>query len=89
MLKAVGEFSNVCTCQDVAIPTLPPTSLTSATNDHLAPATAGPLPSAPRDVVATLVSTRFIRLTWRPPASDPQGDNLTYSIFYTKEGINR
>uniref|UniRef100_A0A674G7H5 Neogenin 1 n=1 Tax=Taeniopygia guttata TaxID=59729 RepID=A0A674G7H5_TAEGU len=50
---------------------------------------AGPLPSAPRDVVATLVSTRFIRLTWRPPASDPQGDNLTYSIFYTKEGINR
>ncbi|XP_077641989.1 neogenin isoform X8 [Lonchura striata] len=55
----------------------------------LAPATAGPLPSAPRDVVATLVSTRFIRLTWRPPASDPQGDNLTYSIFYTKEGINR
>ncbi|XP_056355738.1 neogenin isoform X5 [Oenanthe melanoleuca] len=74
---------------DVAIPTLPPTSLTSATNDHLAPATAGPLPSAPRDVVATLVSTRFIRLTWRPPASDPQGDNLTYCIFYTKEGINR
>ncbi|NWI09906.1 NEO1 protein, partial [Crypturellus soui] len=74
---------------DVAIPTLPPTSLTSATNDHVAPATTGPLPSAPRDVVATLVSTRFIRLTWRTPASDPQGDNLTYSIFYTKEGINR
>ncbi|XP_010004196.1 PREDICTED: neogenin isoform X1 [Chaetura pelagica] len=74
---------------DVAIPTLPPTSLTSATNDHLAPATTGPLPSAPRDVVATLVSTRFIRLTWRTPVSDPQGDNLTYSIFYTREGINR
>uniref|UniRef100_A0A8D2QJ57 Neogenin 1 n=1 Tax=Zonotrichia albicollis TaxID=44394 RepID=A0A8D2QJ57_ZONAL len=74
---------------DVAIPTLPPTSLTSATNDHLAAAAAGPLPSAPRDVVATLVSTRFIRLTWRPPASDPHGDNLTYSIFYTKEGVNR
>uniref|UniRef100_A0A8B9CVW5 Neogenin n=1 Tax=Anser brachyrhynchus TaxID=132585 RepID=A0A8B9CVW5_9AVES len=52
-------------------------------------ATTGPLPSAPRDVVATLVSTRFIRLTWRTPVSDPQGDNLTYSIFYTKEGINR
>ncbi|NWW52335.1 NEO1 protein, partial [Pedionomus torquatus] len=74
---------------DVAVPTLPPTSLTSATNDHLAPAATGPLPSAPRDVVATLVSTRFIRLTWRTPVSDPQGDNLTYSIFYTKEGVNR
>ncbi|XP_007439920.1 neogenin [Python bivittatus] len=74
---------------DVAIPTLPPTSLTSATTDHLAPATSGPLPSAPRDVVASLVSTRFIKLTWRTPASDPQGDNLTYSVFYTKEMSNR
>ncbi|XP_074862552.1 neogenin isoform X3 [Carettochelys insculpta] len=74
---------------DVAIPTLPPTSLTSATTDHLAPATTGPLPSAPRDVVASLVSTRFIKLTWRTPASDPYGDNLTYTVFYTKEGINR
>ncbi|XP_076979968.1 neogenin isoform X4 [Tamandua tetradactyla] len=74
---------------DVAIPTLPPTSLTSATTDHLAPATTGPLPSAPRDVVASLVSTRFIKLTWRTPASDPHGDNLTYSVFYTREGIAR
>ncbi|XP_066134156.1 neogenin isoform X6 [Saccopteryx bilineata] len=54
-----------------------------------APATAGPLPSAPRDVVASLVSTRFIKLTWRTPASDPHGDNLTYSVFYTKEGVAR
>uniref|UniRef100_A0A8C3SIY7 Neogenin 1 n=1 Tax=Chelydra serpentina TaxID=8475 RepID=A0A8C3SIY7_CHESE len=52
-------------------------------------ATTGPLPSAPRDVVASLVSTRFIKLTWRTPASDPHGDNLTYTVFYTKEGINR
>uniref|UniRef100_A0A674IVX5 Neogenin n=1 Tax=Terrapene triunguis TaxID=2587831 RepID=A0A674IVX5_9SAUR len=52
-------------------------------------ATTGPLPSAPRDVVASLVSTRFIKLTWRTPASDPHGDNLTYMVFYTKEGINR
>ncbi|XP_069910800.1 neogenin isoform X10 [Oryctolagus cuniculus] len=54
-----------------------------------APATTGPLPSAPRDVVASLVSTRFIKLTWRTPASDPQGDSLTYSVFYTKEGTAR
>nr|XP_045016376.1 neogenin isoform X8 [Jaculus jaculus] len=56
--------------------------------DH-APAATGPLPSAPRDVVASLVSTRFIKLTWRTPASDPHGDNLTYSVFYTKEGTAR
>ncbi|KAG8144954.1 hypothetical protein E2320_013350 [Naja naja] len=85
LLNAVGLKRSI----DVAIPTLPPTSLTSATTDHLAPATTGPLPSAPRDVVASLVSTRFIKLTWRTPASDPQGDNLTYSVFYTKELSNR
>ncbi|XP_043933591.1 neogenin isoform X4 [Protopterus annectens] len=74
---------------DVAIPTFPPTSLTSATNDHLASATTtGPLPSAPRDVVASIVSTRFVKLTWRPPA-EPHGDNLTYSVFYAKVGTNR
>ncbi|XP_069480708.1 neogenin isoform X3 [Ambystoma mexicanum] len=73
---------------DVAIPTFPPTSLTSATTDHLAPVPVGPLPSAPRDVVASLVSTRFIKLTWRTPA-EPHGENLTYSVFYGKEGINR
>ncbi|XP_063737566.1 neogenin 1a [Eleginops maclovinus] len=48
----------------------------------------GPSPSAPRDVVASLVSTRFIKLTWRPPA-EPHGDELTYSVFYSQEGTSR
>uniref|UniRef100_A0A674N0J1 Neogenin 1b n=1 Tax=Takifugu rubripes TaxID=31033 RepID=A0A674N0J1_TAKRU len=52
---------------------------------HLLP---GPTPSAPRDVVASLVSTRFIKLTWRPPA-EPHGDELTYSVFYSQEGTSR
>ncbi|XP_059372581.1 neogenin-like isoform X8 [Carassius carassius] len=49
---------------------------------------AGPTPSAPRDVVASLVSTRFIKLTWRLPA-EPHGDEVTYSVFYSLEGNNR
>ncbi|KAM4593867.1 neogenin 1a isoform 8-T8 [Odontesthes bonariensis] len=49
---------------------------------------AGPAPSAPRDVVASLVSTRFIKLTWRQPA-EPHGDELTYSVFYSQEGNSR
>uniref|UniRef100_A0A6Q2X2P0 Neogenin n=1 Tax=Esox lucius TaxID=8010 RepID=A0A6Q2X2P0_ESOLU len=49
---------------------------------------AGPTPSAPRDVVASLVSTRFIKLTWRPPA-EPHGDDLTYSVYYSLEGTSR
>ncbi|KAE8617245.1 hypothetical protein XENTR_v10009011 [Xenopus tropicalis] len=48
----------------------------------------GPLPSSPRDVVASLVSTRFIKLTWRMPA-DPHGENLTYQVYYSKESMNR
>uniref|UniRef100_A0A8C4NVN6 Neogenin 1b n=1 Tax=Dicentrarchus labrax TaxID=13489 RepID=A0A8C4NVN6_DICLA len=54
--------------------------------DHASP--AGPTPSGPRDVVASLVSTRFIKLTWRPPA-EPHGDELTYSVFYSQEGTSR
>lgn len=77
--------------KDVAIPSPPPTSLTRATTDRLMPGSrggAGPTPSAPRDVVASLVSTRFIKLTWRLPA-EPHGDDVTYSVFYSLEGNNR
>ncbi|XP_058622372.1 neogenin isoform X2 [Onychostoma macrolepis] len=75
---------------DVALPSAVP-SLTDATTDHVAFSPAernGPTPSAPRDVVASLVSTRFIKLTWRLPA-EPHGENITYSVFYSLEGTNR
>ncbi|XP_056881283.1 neogenin 1a isoform X8 [Takifugu flavidus] len=79
---------------DVALPSPPLPSLTPNTTDHVTPGSgavanaAGPTPSAPRDVVASLVSTRFIKLTWRPPA-EPHGDELTYSVFYSQEGTSR
>lgn len=80
--------------KDVALPAPPLPSLTPNTTDHVTPGSgavanaAGPTPSAPRDVVASLVSTRFIKLTWRPPA-EPHGDELTYSVFYSQEGTSR
>uniref|UniRef100_A0AAX7TWX5 Neogenin 1b n=1 Tax=Astatotilapia calliptera TaxID=8154 RepID=A0AAX7TWX5_ASTCA len=79
---------------DPALPSFPPPSLTPNTTDHVTPGSrgvgspAGPTSSAPRDVVASLVSTRFIKLTWRQPA-EPHGDELTYSIFYSQEGTSR
>nr|XP_023693958.1 neogenin-like isoform X4 [Paramormyrops kingsleyae] len=77
---------------NVPIPTAPPPTLTTAPAAHVAPAPPGsgrgPTPSAPRDVVASLVSTRFVKLTWRPPA-EPHGDNLTYSVFHRLEGAAR
>ncbi|XP_017209684.1 neogenin isoform X2 [Danio rerio] len=75
---------------DVALPSTVP-SLTAATTDHVASSgseRSGPTPSAPRDVVASLVSTRFIKLTWRLPA-EPHGENITYSVFYSLDGTNR
>ncbi|KAG9489611.1 hypothetical protein GDO78_005527 [Eleutherodactylus coqui] len=72
----------------VTVPTSPAPSLTRATAHHVAATPGGPLSSSPRDVVASLVSTRFIKLTWRVPA-DAHGENLTYQVYYSKEGINR
>ncbi|XP_039568233.1 netrin receptor DCC [Passer montanus] len=46
------------------------------------------LPSAPQDLRASLVSSRFIRLTWRPPA-EPRGSLLHYTVLYSREGAAR
>uniref|UniRef100_A0A7N4NUV9 Netrin receptor DCC n=1 Tax=Sarcophilus harrisii TaxID=9305 RepID=A0A7N4NUV9_SARHA len=46
------------------------------------------LPSAPRDVVPVLVSSRFVRLSWRPPA-EARGNVQAFSVFFSREGDNR
>ncbi|XP_030876334.1 netrin receptor DCC-like, partial [Leptonychotes weddellii] len=45
------------------------------------------LPSAPRDVVPVLVSSRFVRLSWRPPA-EAKGNIQTFTVFFSREGDN-
>uniref|UniRef100_A0A8B9LGI2 Neogenin 1a n=1 Tax=Astyanax mexicanus TaxID=7994 RepID=A0A8B9LGI2_ASTMX len=73
---------------DQAAPSPSPT-LTRATTDRVTPGSGGgPTPSAPRDVVASLVSTRFIKLTWRLPL-EPHGDDISYSVYYSLEGAKR
>ncbi|XP_048459942.1 netrin receptor DCC [Rhincodon typus] len=49
---------------------------------------SGALPSAPRDVVPVLVSSRFVRLSWRPPA-ETHGSIQTYTVYFTRESVNR
>ncbi|KAG7477137.1 hypothetical protein MATL_G00090940 [Megalops atlanticus] len=49
---------------------------------------SGALPSAPRDVVPVLVSSRFVRLSWRPPV-ETHGNVQTYAVYFTQEGVNR
>ncbi|XP_026569435.1 netrin receptor DCC [Pseudonaja textilis] len=46
------------------------------------------LPSAPRDVVPVLVSSRFVRLSWRPPA-EAKGNIQTYAVYFSRDSIKR
>uniref|UniRef100_A0A3B5LAS6 DCC netrin 1 receptor n=1 Tax=Xiphophorus couchianus TaxID=32473 RepID=A0A3B5LAS6_9TELE len=46
------------------------------------------LPSAPRDLVPVLVSSRFVRLSWRPP-EETGGGVQTYGVYYSQAGVER
>ncbi|KAG9354086.1 hypothetical protein JZ751_012210 [Albula glossodonta] len=67
---------------------VPPTSLTYSSPPPPVFPSSGALPSAPRDVVPVLVSSRFVRLSWRPPV-ETHGNIQTYAIYFTQEGVNR
>ena len=45
-------------------------------------------PSAPADVEAVIVSTRFVTLSWERPEST-NGDVEGYSVFYKEAGSDR
>ncbi|XP_067114302.1 netrin receptor DCC [Osmerus mordax] len=49
---------------------------------------SGALPSAPRDVVPVLVSSRFVRLSWSYP-EETRGTIQTYGVYYSQEGVDR
>lgn len=67
---------------------VPPASLTVSSPSPPAVLSSSVLPSAPRDVVPVLVSSRFVRLSWRPPA-EARGSIQAYTVFFSREGINR
>ncbi|XP_051635031.1 netrin receptor DCC-like, partial [Manacus candei] len=53
-----------------------------------APRNSALLPSAPRDLLPLLVSSRFVRLGWRPP-TEPHGNIHGYTVYYSREGGGR
>ncbi|NWI28617.1 DCC protein, partial [Sula dactylatra] len=67
---------------------VPPASLTDSSPSPPAVPSSSVLPSAPRDVVPVLVSSRFVRLSWRPPA-EVRGNVQTYTVFFSRDGVNR
>ncbi|XP_046984365.1 neogenin [Schistocerca americana] len=46
------------------------------------------VPSAPQFLEAVIVSTRFVTLSWKPPAN-ARGEILAYSVYYRREGSQR
>ena len=46
-------------------------------------------PSAPRDLTANLISSRFVTLTWLAPLVTNGGVVLTYSVYYKQVGSTR
>lgn len=76
-------------------PPVPPapsgTPLTYSSSSDPPPVSPSPgvaLPSAPRDLVPVLVSSRFVRLSWRPP-EETGGAVQTYGIYYSQDGVER
>uniref|UniRef100_G3Q2S1 Contactin-3 n=1 Tax=Gasterosteus aculeatus aculeatus TaxID=481459 RepID=G3Q2S1_GASAC len=56
--------------------------------EPVSPSPGVTLPSAPRDLVPVLVSSRFVRLSWRPP-EEAGGVVQTYGIYYSQDGVAR
>uniref|UniRef100_A0A7N6C1H5 DCC netrin 1 receptor n=1 Tax=Anabas testudineus TaxID=64144 RepID=A0A7N6C1H5_ANATE len=56
--------------------------------EPVSPSPGVALPSAPRDLVPVLVSSRFVRLSWRPP-EETRGPVQTYGVYYSQDGVER
>uniref|UniRef100_A0A8C7XMV9 DCC netrin 1 receptor n=1 Tax=Oryzias sinensis TaxID=183150 RepID=A0A8C7XMV9_9TELE len=56
--------------------------------EPVSPSPGVALPSAPRDLVPVLVSSRFVRLSWKPP-EETGGGVQTYGIYYSQDGVER
>ncbi|PSN38934.1 hypothetical protein C0J52_08943 [Blattella germanica] len=67
----------------------PPPPPTAVPVEHELPSSrSSDLPSAPRDLRAVIVSTRFVTLSWSSPETT-NGEIVTYSVFYRQEGSQR
>ncbi|XP_067340667.1 netrin receptor DCC isoform X2 [Channa argus] len=67
---------------------IPLTYSSSSDPPPVSPSPGVALPSAPRDLVPVLVSSRFVRLSWRPP-EETRGAVQTYGVYYSQDGVER
>ena len=50
---------------------------------------AGDVPSAPTGVVAAIVSTRFVTLSWQMPENTGSSEIVAYSVYWRETGSDR
>ncbi|XP_046562844.1 LOW QUALITY PROTEIN: neogenin-like [Haliotis rubra] len=72
---------------DVPLPTTP--SLYPLIHPGALHADAKNLPTEPINLRAVLVSTRFVTLSWQPPAGSIPSDIIAYSVFWQEKGSER
>lgn len=90
------EWTVITETMHTSLPPFPPhapsgTPLTYSSSSDPPPVSPSPgvaLPSAPRDLVPVIVSSRFVRLSWRPP-EETRGAVQTYGIYYSQDGVER
>ena len=69
-------------------PTTPPHTHTGLSPEHGAPEQED-LPSAPTGVVAAIVSTRFVTLSWNMPEDTGSSEIVAYSVYWRETGSDR
>ncbi|KAM4634159.1 netrin receptor DCC [Polymixia lowei] len=69
-------------------PSGPPLTYSSSDPPPVSPSPGVALPSAPRDLAPVLVSSRHVRLSWRPPM-ESRGTVQTYGVYYSQDGVER
>ncbi|NP_001164709.1 neogenin [Saccoglossus kowalevskii] len=100
--KASNDIGNIQTSaqliivdRDESLPTMPvliSTTTTSPSPTAMVGTDTSPgsrlVPTAPRDVLPQLVSTRFVDLTWREPGLT-NGNIMAYSVYFRRQGSPR
>ena len=74
---------------DAPLPTSPQLTTPRTQSGSRGVDLAGDVPSAPTGVVAAIVSTRFVTLSWQMPEDTGSSEILAYSVYWRETGSDR
>ena len=74
---------------DAPLPTSPQLTTPHAQAGSSGVDLSGDVPSAPTSVVAAIVSTRFVTLSWQMPEQTGSSEIVAYSVYWRETGSDR